>query len=83
MSLFMSNDKVLRKGHPEMELTSVEGFLSIDQSLSAAGKAAVLGLQIAKDGRVWICIDGQSVIRFRPAYMTNKELMDAKGDSKR
>ena len=25
-----------------------------------------LGIQIAKDGRIWICIDGQAFIRFSP-----------------
>jgi len=28
---------------------------------------ADLGIQIAKDGRVWICIDGISFLRFKPS----------------
>ena len=25
-----------------------------------------LGIQIAKDGRIWLCIDGVAFIRFKP-----------------
>ena len=31
-----------------------------------ASKTVDFGVQIAKDGRVWICIDGISLIRFSP-----------------
>ncbi len=27
-----------------------------------------LGIQIASDGRVWICIDGVAFLRFRPFF---------------
>ena len=31
------------------------------------------GIQIAKDGRVWICIDGVAFIRFKPLLKGQKE----------
>lgn len=37
------------------------------------------GIQIAEDGRIWICIDGQSVIRFKPLTKDQLELIK-KGD---
>lgn len=30
------------------------------------------GLQIAKDGRVWICINGIAFIRFKPTFTRTK-----------
>lgn len=31
------------------------------------------GVQIAADGRVWICINGQAFIRFKPKVKANVE----------
>jgi len=33
------------------------------------------GIQVAKDGRVWICLDGIAFLRFRPhpAFVHEKE----------
>jgi len=53
----------------------MEGHASID-NLPSDGKGNILrhfegdfGIQIAEDGRVWVCLDGVSFIRFTP---TNK-----------
>ena len=50
-------------GYP---LQTQEGYLSVEQELPANTKKCVLGVQISKDGRIWVCIDGVAFIRFRP-----------------
>ena len=49
----------------EYEETHQKGAISIEKDLKAGLYEGDLGVQIAKDGRVWICIDGQAVIRFK------------------
>ena len=51
------------KEYPE---THQLGHISFEQDIKAGQRAGDLGVQIAKDGRVWICIDGKALIRFRP-----------------
>jgi len=51
------------KSYPEIQQT---GYLSIEQDLHQGGKKCVFGVQVAEDGRVWICVDGISLLRFRP-----------------
>ena len=46
------------------------GFISIEQEMH--NKEGDLGAQIAKDGRIWICIDGQAAIRFKPTLKKQK-----------
>lgn len=48
------------------EVTYQEGILSIEQDLKHGFKECDLGIQIAEDGRIWVCVDGQALIRFRP-----------------
>ena len=51
------------KEYPE---THQSGYISFEQDIKIGGRKGNLGIQIAKDGRVWICIDGQALIRFKP-----------------
>ena len=50
----------------ELKETHVKGSLSIEQDLKSI-KECDFGIQIAVDGRVWICINGVAFIRFKPA----------------
>ena len=58
------------KAYPE---THQKGFFSIEKELSpGVYKEKDFGIQIAEDGRVWICIDGEAFIRFKPNTKPNK-----------
>ncbi len=62
------------KSYPE---THQEGFMSIEQDLKKLSKIVDFGIQIAEDGRIWICINGQLAIRFSPLvkkYVKEKPL---------
>lgn len=41
------------------------GSISIEQDLVRGCINGDLGVQVASDGRVWICIDGKALIRFK------------------
>ncbi len=43
-----------------------QGLISFEQEIKQGSMKGTFGIQMAKDGRIWICIDGQSVIRFKP-----------------
>jgi len=60
------------KEYPE---THQQGTLVLDRFLAMSLKDCDFGVQVAKDGRVWICVDGQSVMRFQPhrGWKTLKE----------
>ncbi len=54
-----------------MEVTHMKGNISLEnlpEGLDYMGfmKDADLGIQISKDGKVWICIDGIAFLRFKP-----------------
>ena len=53
---------------PEYKETHIEGLISIENLPEKRHFRGDLGIQIAKDGRVWICIDGVAFIRFKPHY---------------
>ena len=42
-----------------------KGSLSIEQLLEAGNHFCDVGVQIARDGRIWVCVDGQAFIRFK------------------
>jgi hypothetical protein len=50
------------KEYPEIHQ---KGFLSVDSSITSKMNCD-FGVQIAEDGRVWICVDGVAFIRFKP-----------------
>ena len=52
--------------------THQKGSLSVDKTITSMIDCD-FGIKIAEDGRVWICIDGQSVLRFKPEWSTKKE----------
>jgi len=37
-----------------------------------------LGIQIADDGRIWICINGASFLRFKPQVWKQEEIEEAR-----
>jgi hypothetical protein len=47
-------DEIHQKGLLTIEIPNVES------------QVCQLGIQTARDGRIWICIDGQAFIRFKP-----------------
>lgn len=51
------------KSFPE---THQNGTISIEQDMGRQIIFGDLGIQISKDGRVWICVNGQALIRFTP-----------------
>ena len=51
------------KDYPE---TNQYGLISIEQNLITGGLMGDFAIQIAKDGRIWICINGIAAIRFKP-----------------
>ena len=50
------------KAYPE---THQQGFLSVEATLESSTNCD-FGIQIADDGRVWICVNGQAFLRFKP-----------------
>lgn len=50
----------------ELKETHTQGFLSVERNIES-NLDCDFGIQIADDGRVWICIDGVSFIRFKPS----------------
>jgi hypothetical protein len=50
-----------------------EGDVFIDKDLQQGViKDAHIGIQVAPDGRMWICINGESAIRFTSHKVTKK-----------
>ena len=51
----------------ELKETHQHGHISIENPKQLLGIThGDFGIQIAKDGRVWICFNGIAVIRFKP-----------------
>ena len=50
---------------PEIEETHMVGSLSVEKNFKSEMNVDV-GIQIAPDGRIWICVEGQAFIRFKP-----------------
>ena len=51
------------KEYPE---THQRGIISLENVPTKRMMVGDLGIQIADDGRVWVCIDGVALIRFNP-----------------
>jgi len=59
------------KEYPEMHQ---RGMLTIDSII--INKSLLdcdFGIQIASDGRVWVCVNGIAFLRFKPKYENVKE----------
>lgn len=53
---------------PEVEdypETHFQGMISFEQDIKRGTIFGDLGVQISKDGRVWICLDGVALIRLK------------------
>lgn len=59
----MVEERIRIKPYPE---THQQGFITVEQKLFVGLTKGDFGIQIASDGRVWVCIDGNAVIRFKP-----------------
>jgi hypothetical protein len=60
------------KPYPEMHQY---GTLSVEKFLSPGFRHCDLGIQIAHDGRIWLCVDGEAYIRFKPMSKEDYEKM--------
>lgn len=49
---------------PEVPETHLRGLVTLETEIKPG--IHDFGIQISKDGRVWICIDGQAFMRFKP-----------------
>ena len=52
-----------------------DGVISIENLPTNRAFKGNLGMKVAEDGRIWICIDGVAFIRFKPL---SKEEMNGK-----
>lgn len=61
--------------HKPYDETHFQGMISYEQDMKAGMKEGDIGVQISRDGRIWICVDGQALIRFMPEsrYKRKKE----------
>ena len=59
------------KDYPE---THQKGLITIEQ-IPEKSLIGNFGIQIARDGRIWICIDGVATIRFKPLSKEAIEFM--------
>ncbi len=50
----------------ELEETHSQGVISIETVPDIGVMNGDLGIQIAPDGRVWVCINGIAFLRFNP-----------------
>lgn len=46
--------------------THQQGRISIEKEIPVGIREADVGIQIASDGRIWVCVDGIAFIRFTP-----------------
>jgi streptogramin lyase len=51
------------------------GYLSIEQDLKSGMIEGDVGIQVAEDGRIWVCLNGQSLLRFKPSSEAFRRFM--------
>jgi len=56
----------MKKKIKPYEETQQHGYISFEKDIKIGMVEGIFGIQIAKDGRVWICVDGEALIRFKP-----------------
>ena len=62
------------KAYQEVHQT---GHISIEMDIKApCVMKGDFGIQIASDGRIWICLNGQALIRFKPVIASGEENED-------
>ena len=59
----MGKGAIEMKVYPEVHQ---QGLISIEQDLRTGSLEGDFGIQVAADGRIWICINGIAAIRFKP-----------------
>jgi len=59
----------------ELKETHRKGLISIENMPDERSMIGDLGIQIAKDGRVWVCINGIAFLRFKPEGMGFGEIL--------
>lgn len=64
--------------------THMQGMIEVNSipNIKSLPKMIIgdIGIEIEKDGRIWICIDGVCFLRFKP--LTEDQLIIAKGEIK-
>lgn len=65
-----AKDKLLKL--PSFPPVYNRGHLSIEADIKSLA-ICDFGIQISEDGRVWICINGQAFIRFKPQLSKEKQ----------
>lgn len=61
----------------EYKLTHQKGVLRIENLEMIQGmplKNVDVGLQVAKDGRIWVCVNGVAFVRFFPESLSGKRV---------
>lgn len=61
------------KKFKELPETHSQGIISIENIPDDKMLKGDLGIQISHDGKVWICIDGISFLRFNPNMKGEKD----------
>ena len=62
----------------ELKETHQQGYISLEnleivRKMLLSSRRGDFGIQIAKDGRVWVCINGVAFIRFKPEVLPRGE----------
>lgn len=53
-----------QRGHASLDLTTL--YLVTGENVAQVMQDCVFGVQIEDDGRVWICLNGCTFLRFKP-----------------
>jgi len=53
----------------------IDGIISFEQDIQIKQTKGSLGIQVSEDGKVWVCIDGQALIRFKPDPLKKATLL--------
>jgi len=56
------------------EVLHQDGLLSVEMDLPKGNYIGDVGIQIARDGRIWLCFNGGAFIRFKPMTETLRKL---------
>ena len=56
--------------------THQKGYISFEQNMKMGMIQGDIGIQVAEDGRIWICVNGQALVRFKPYNNYMEELSD-------
>lgn len=69
----------MKKKYKPYDETHFQGLIFYEKNIQSGVVEGDIGVQVAKDGRVWICVDGQSLIRFTPSSIGGgmKQILDA------